>query len=82
MAAEVCAIAAVSLTVRGPHGAHAALMVSQAAAGLRDIGAQLRPLAFDEAVIEAERARAAEEALAAAGLAAPPRGRPLRAVPG
>ena len=79
-AAEACAAAAVSLTVHGTHGAHAALMVSQAADGLRDLGAQLRGLAFDEAVIEAEAGRRADEIVAAAGVVPPPRGRRLRAV--
>ena len=50
------------------------------AAELRDLSWQLRRLAFNDAVIEQERARAAEEALAAAGLVPPPRGRHLRAV--
>ena len=72
IAAEVCATAAVSVAMRGPHGVHAALMIRQCADALRDLSAQLRPLAFDEAVIEAERSRAAEAALAAAGLLAPP----------
>jgi hypothetical protein len=80
IAAEVCAAAAVSVALRGPHGMHAALVVRQAADGLRDISAQLRPLAFDEAVIDAERARAADEALAAAGLLPPPPPRHLRVV--
>lgn len=79
-AAEVCACAAVSLALRGPHGAHAAMMIRQAAEGLRDVSAQLRYLAFDEAVIEAERTRAAGEALAAAGLVPAPRGRHLHVI--
>jgi hypothetical protein len=79
--AEVCAAAAVVLALRGPHGAHAAQLVSHAAGALRDIAAQLRPLAFDETIIEAERSRAAEEALKAAGLAPLPRPGHLRAVP-
>jgi hypothetical protein len=49
-------------------------------AELRTLSARLRGLVFDEAVVEAERARAADEALAAAGLVPPPRGRHLRAV--
>jgi hypothetical protein len=60
--AEICATAAVTLAVRGPHGVHAAMVVRQAADGLRDMGAQLRYLAFDEAVADAERARALAEA--------------------
>jgi|HubBroStandDraft_6_1064221.scaffolds.fasta_scaffold00062_2 hypothetical protein len=79
MAAEICATAAVSLAVRGPHAVHAAMMVRQSADALRDMGGCLRPLAFDEAVIDAERARAADEALGAAGLLPPPR-RHLRVV--
>jgi hypothetical protein len=68
MAAEICATAAVSLAGRGPHGVHAALMIRQCADALRDMGAQLRYVAFDEAVVDAERARA----LADAGLVPPP----------
>jgi len=52
---------------------------AECTAALEDIGVQLRRLAYDEDIIEAERARAAEEALAAAGLAPPPR--PLRSRP-
>lgn len=72
MAAEICATAAVSLAMRGPHGMHAAIMVRQSADALRDMGAQLRPWAFDEAVVDAERARAAADALADAGVVPPP----------
>lgn len=50
-------------------------------AELRSLSARLRHLAFSDAVVEAERARAADEALAAAGLAPPPPPRHLRAVP-
>jgi len=53
---------------------------AECTAALEDIGVQLRRLAYDEDIIEAERARAAEEALAAAGLAPPPRSRRLRVV--
>lgn len=80
MAAEICAAAAVSLAVRGPHGVHAALVVRQSADALRDMGAQLRYLTFSEAVVEAERDRAAGDALAAAGVVPPPPARHLRAV--
>ena len=80
LAAEICANAAVSLTLRGPAAAHAAMLVRQAADGLRDMSGCLRPLAFDEAVIEAERERAAGEALAAAGLVPLPRRRHLHSV--
>jgi len=54
-----------------------------AAAGRPDLAAELlRRRSFDEQVIEAERARAADEALAAAGLPVPrPRPPRLRAVP-
>jgi hypothetical protein len=79
MAAEICATAAVSLAMRGPHGAHAAMLVRQSADALRDLGAQLRYAVFDEAVADAERSRAADDALAAAGLV-PPQARHLRAV--
>jgi len=72
MAAEICATAAVSLAMRGPHGMHAALVVRQSADALRDMGGQLRYLAFDEAVVDAERARAAGDALAEAGLVPEP----------
>jgi hypothetical protein len=81
MAAEICATAAVSLAMRGPHGMHAALVVRQSAEALRDMGAQLRYLAFDEAVVDSERERAAGEALAAAGLV-PPAARHLHVVSG
>jgi hypothetical protein len=81
--AEICAGAAVTLALRGPHNMHAALMVHQMADSLRGISlqaAQLRGREFDDAVIEAERSRAVAEALAGAGLVPPPRGRHLRAV--
>lgn len=71
IAAEVCATAAVALGLRGPHAVHAALMVRQATDVLRDISMQLRPAVLDEAVVEAERSRAAEAALAAHGLVPP-----------
>lgn len=77
---EVCAAAAVALAMRGPHGVHAALAVREAAGALRDLSAQLRPVAFDEAVVEAERSRAAGEALTAAGLMPPQRPRHLHSV--
>jgi hypothetical protein len=80
MYAEVCAAAAACVALRGPHAAHAVAAIRQAAESLRGISAQLRPAAFDEAVVEAERSRAAHDALAAAGLVPPPRGRHLRAV--
>lgn len=80
MAAEICATAAVSLAMRGPHGAHAAMMVRQSADAMRDMGAQLRYLTFSEAVVEAERDRAAGDALAAAGVVPPPSPRHLHAV--
>jgi hypothetical protein len=48
---------------------------------LRILSARLRGLVFDDAVVEAERARAADEALAAAGLVPPPRGRHLHVAP-
>ena len=79
-AAEACACAVTSLGLRGEGGGPAAGTAGQAVAVLRDLAGRLRPLAFDEAVIEAERARAADEALAAAGLVPPPRGRHLRAI--
>jgi hypothetical protein len=79
-AAEVCAVAAVSLAVHGPHGAHAAMMLSQAVDRLRDLSAQMRGLAFDEAVIEAEARRRADEILAAGGPVPAPRARHLRAI--
>ncbi len=62
--------------VPGPEGA------GRPAAVLRDLrGEMRRRRSFDEAVIEAERARAADEALAAAGLPVPrPRPPRLRAV--
>jgi hypothetical protein len=78
--AEICATAAVSLAVRGPHGVHAAMVARQSADALRDMGAQLRYLTFSEAVVEAERDRAAGDALAAAGVVPPPPARHLRAV--
>ena len=73
--AEVCVSAAVALAMRGPHGVHAALAVRQAADALRDAAARLRYPAFNEAVVDAERSGAAEEARAAHGLAPalPPR---------
>jgi hypothetical protein len=49
-------------------------------ADLRALSAGLRGLVLDDGIVEQERARAAEEALAAAGLVPPPRGRHLRAV--
>ena len=51
------------------------------AAELLTLNARLRNLVLDDAIVEAERARAAEEALAGAGLVPPPRGQHLRAVP-
>lgn len=83
-AAEVCAAAVITLALRGPHGAHALAIASQAVSALRDaaaqFGAQMRELQLDEATVEWERARAAAEALAAAGIP-PPRPRPdLRVV--
>jgi anti-sigma-K factor RskA len=74
VATEVCATAFVTLALRGPHGAHTAAMASQAVAALRDIGAQLTVLHdrdFNEATVQLERARAAAEALAAAGIPQP-----------
>ena len=50
-----------------------------AVAVLRDLTEVVRRLVFDEAVIEADAARRADEILAAAGLPAP-HGRHLRAV--
>ena len=71
-AAQACAAAVTALPARG--GDRGAVRTAQQAVlALRDLGGCLRPLAFDEAVIEAERARAADEALAAAGLVPPPR---------
>jgi hypothetical protein len=52
-----------------------------AVAVLRDLSEAVRRLVFDEAVIEADAARRADEILAAAGLSVPvPRRRRLRAV--
>ena len=80
-AAEICAAAAVTLSLRGPHGTHAAMMIRQATEVLRDLSAQLRFPVFSEAVVEAERSRAAEEALRAAGVPVPaPRGAHLHVV--
>jgi hypothetical protein len=71
-AAEACAAAVAGMSVRG--GDRGAIRTAQeAVAALRDLGGCLRYAAFDEAVVDAERARAADEALAAAGLVPPPR---------
>jgi hypothetical protein len=85
IAAEITAAAAVSLAMRGPHGMHAAMMVREAADGLRNVGmqaAEFRHREFNETVIDAEADRRAREILAAAGLVPPPPpgGRHLRAV--
>ena len=78
--AEMCAAAAVTLALR-PHGTHAAAMARQLTEAVRDLGAQLRFPVFSETVIEAERSRAAEEALRAAGVSVPaPRGSHLHLV--
>jgi hypothetical protein len=79
MYAEVCASAAVMVALHGPHAAHAVMALRQATDALRDIGAQWRYPALDEAVVEVERSRAAREALAAAGVV-PPGTRHLRAL--
>ncbi len=49
-------------------------------AELRSLSSRLAAVVLDDAIVEAERARAADEALAAAGLVPPPRGRHLRSV--
>jgi hypothetical protein len=69
-AAQACAAAVAAL--RG--GDRSAVRAAElAASALRDLGGCLRPIVFDEAVVEAERERAACDALAAAGLVPPPR---------
>lgn len=79
-AAELCAAAVTSLSLRGA-GAGPAMAAAREATGvLRDLDARLRCLAFDEAVIEAERDRAVGETLAALGIVPAPRERHLHAV--
>jgi hypothetical protein len=69
-AAEACAVAVAGLCLleADPGSVRAA---ERAVAVLRDLGGCIRPLAFDEAVVEAERAQAATEALTAAGVKVP-----------
>jgi hypothetical protein len=78
-AAESVATAVSGLSLRSGDGG-AVRAVEQAVAAFRDALGCLRPAVLDEAVVEVERARAADEALAAAGLVPPPRGRHLRVV--
>lgn len=91
LAAEACAVAALGVTMRGPHGVHAAAMIRQASEAWRmtaemwrDVAmrvGELRQAEFNETVVAAERERAAGEALAAAGVVLPaPRPRHLHSV--
>ena len=74
-ATELCAAAVISMALRGPRDTRGAAVASQAVTALRDLTAAIREWRFDEAVVEAERVRAAAEALTAAGIP-PPRPHP------
>lgn len=78
-AAEACA-AAVAEMCRAPADGRAADRAGSAVAVLRELGAQAGCLAFDDAVIEAERAAAVREFRAAVIAAGPCQYRRLRAV--
>lgn len=77
--AEVCAAAAASLALRGGRGTAAAALIRQAIAVMQEAADAVRYAVYDEGLAEAAQARAAGEALGAAGLV-PPQGRHLHPV--